>query len=754
VLGWALTTYVQFYDQRPDPRVPRASFVDDGANLGPTHSLPFRSSLVDELVTSIHPSVRTLADLWKYNVRRFGASECLGKRSVVRKLAVASSTTNKDGSTTRKELTKLILSPTYTWETYNEVDAKVVALSKFLTAELDRAAPRGGGRPRHAGIYASTSPQWQTTSQACFRAGVTLGTVYATLGPAGLAYAAHLTDMTVLFVEPEAVRHVADVMKAGPYMVDDGEGAQIACTNLRNIRVVVVVNGGKSECRAEDLATLENRTAELGGGIRVLTFDEAVHEGRAIAGVEIVDPQPDDCAVIMFTSGSTGLPKGVEVLHRNLVGVVAGLANAVPGIGHADYYLAYLPLAHILELAAELMCLAVGAKLGYGHAFTLTDNSPMIAQVGDSPDVPPEGVRGDATALRPTVLAGVPAVYDKVRKRIATRFANETGLRKFLWDSAWAAKTKVWGDYGLTPFWDALLFDKVRTMALGGRVRVMISGGGPISKETQHFMNIVFNCPVGQGYGLTETCGGGTVFWADDRSLGRAGVPIPSNDLKLVDWEEGGYTVRTSRDNPVPSGEICIAGENVTKGYYQLPEKTAEAFKEEGGRVWFYTGDIGAFDADGWLRIVDRKKDLVKLIRGEYIALGKIETVAKLADVVTNFCAYGDSEKEYSVGLCVVNKEALPQHLAALHEDDLVGNAEAGAFVQAQIAKFGKGRLSKEEIPAKVYVVGCQEWLPPSGLVTASLKLQRRPIQQRFKAELESLYREAPGASGAAGASE
>jgi long-chain acyl-CoA synthetase len=255
-------------------------------------------------------------------------------------------------------------------------------------------------------------------------------------------------------------------------------------------------------------------------------------------------------------------------------------------------------------------------------------------------------------------------------------------------------------------------------------------------------MNVVFNCPVGQGYGLTETCGGGTVFWPDDRSLGRAGVPIPSNDIKLVDWEEGGYTVAPNAKSALPQGEVCIAGPNVCAGYYKEPEKTAEAFREEGGRTWFYTGDIGQFDEDGWLRIIDRKKDLVKLVRGEYIALGKIETVAKLADSVVNLCAYGDSEKEYCVAVAVVNKAALPAHLARLHDDDLVGNAEAGVFVQEQVASFGKTRLSKEEIPAKVYIVGTQEWLPPSGLVTASMKMQRRVIYDRFRSELNSMYDE------------
>ncbi|CAE7787330.1 ACSL4, partial [Symbiodinium sp. KB8] len=201
---------------------------------------------------------------------------------------------------------------------------------------------------------------------------------------------------------------------------------------------------------------------------------------------------------------------------------------------------------------------------------------------------------------------------NKIRGTISSRVEKAGGLKKVLFNWGFNAKAKALKKGGSTPFWDRLLFDKIRTAALGGRTRLIVSGGGPLSGDVQRFMNVVFCCPVGQGYGLTETCAASSIVWADDRNVGRVGPPLLVNDIKLIDWPEGGYFSDKSGSG-FPEGEVCIAGDNISLGYYAQPDLTREVYvTDKDGRRWFRTGDIGRIHPDGVLQIIDRKKDLVK----------------------------------------------------------------------------------------------------------------------------------------------
>jgi long-chain acyl-CoA synthetase len=240
-----------------------------------------------------------------------------------------------------------------------------------------------------------------------------------------------------------------------------------------------------------------------------------------------------------------------------------------------------------------------------------------------------------------------------------------------------------------------------------------------------------------QGYGLTETCGGGTLQWTDDRSTLRVGPPILSNDIKLVDWDEGGYLT----SSVPPRGEICIAGGNVTAGYYKEPEKTAEAFVEEDGRIWFRTGDVGVFESNGTLRIIDRKKDLVKLQTGEYISLGKMEAIYTTIPCVQNAVCFGDSTQTYSVAAVIVDPAGLPEELRHDGEKAYVGDAAIAKHVLGLIREAMRGKTkNKGEIVGQVYVVGTTYWLPTSGLVTASMKIQRKKVTDYYKQVFEFTY--------------
>ncbi|KAH1215940.1 Long chain acyl-CoA synthetase 9, chloroplastic [Glycine max] len=322
------------------------------------------------------------------------------------------------------------------------------------------------------------------------------------------------------------------------------------------------------------------------------------------------------------------------------------------------------------------------------------------------------------------------------------------GLPKKLFHLAYARRLQAvngswFGAWGLEKaLWDFLVFRKVRAI-LGGRIRFILSGGAPLSGDTQKFINICLGAPIGQGYGLTETCAGGTFSDVDDTSVGRVGPPLPCSFIKLIDWPEGGYLIN---DSPMARGEIVIGGPNVTLGYFKNEEKTKESYKvDERGMRWFYTGDIGRVHPDGCLEIIDRKKDIVKLQHGEYVSLGKVEAALIVSPFVDNIMVHADPFHSYSVALVVGSQSTLEEWasekgISSSNFSELCTKEETLKEVHASLVKEGqKARLEKFEIPAKIKLLS-DPWTPESGLVTAALKLKREAIKKTFDEELSELY--------------
>merc|ERR1712071_685627 len=227
-------------------------------------------------------------------------------------------------------------------------------------------------------------------------------------------------------------------------------------------------------------------------------------------------------------------------------------------------------------------------------------------------------------------------------------------------------------------------------------------------------------CPVLQGYGLTETCACATLMQLDEHSTGRVGPPVLGINIRLVNWEEGNYRVT---DKPHPRGEVLIGGKNITEGYYKLPGKTEE---------------------DGTLKIIDRKKDLVKLQFGEYVSLGKVESVLKTCPLVENVCIYGDSKRSYVVAMVCPERGALTRLATKLGKtgtvEQLVIDRDVVGAALRELTSQGKlMKLQKFEIPGSVHLC-LDQWTPDSGLVTAAFKLKRRPLQDFYQTEINRMY--------------
>ncbi|XP_030071903.1 fatty acid CoA ligase Acsl3 [Microcaecilia unicolor] len=650
---------------------------------------PYRSvTSLHCIASSLYPGCDTLDKVFEYSKKKFRYQNCLGMREVL---------SEEDEIQPNGRVFKKVIFGRYNWLSFEEAHA--------CATEFGSGLATLGQKPRsNIAIFCETRAEWMITAQACFMYNFPLVTLYATLGGQAIAHGLNESEVTHLITSKELMQTKL-------------KGIILEIPKLKHI---ILVDGKQPQCNLSETVTVSSMAAvqEMGAKSQNLFKPQ-------------VAPLPSDIAVIMYTSGSTGIPKGVMISHNNLIGGITGMCERIPHLGQGDTYIGYLPLAHVLELSAELVCLSVGCRIGYSSPQTLSDQSSKIKK----------GSKGDASELQPTLMASVPEIMDRIYKGVITKVTSMNKFQRSLFALAYNYKMNQISKGYSTPLCDRVIFRKVK-MLLGGKTRLLLCGGAPLSPATQRFMNICFCCSVGQGYGLTETCGAGTITQESDYSTGRVGAPLACCEIRLKDWEEGGYHCT---DKPNPRGEIVIGGSNVTMGYYKNKAKTEEDFLvDENGQRWFFTGDIGEFHPDGCLKIIDRKKDLVKLQAGEYVSLGKVEAALKNISLIDNICAYANSDQSYVIGFVVPNQKEL-QELAKRKGvngtlEELCNNREMeNEVLKVMTESSASATLEKFEIPLKIRL-SPEPWTPETGLVTDAFKLKRKELKTHYQADIERMY--------------
>lgn len=550
----------------------------------------------------------------------------------------------------------------------------------------------------HFNIYSQTSLNWQVVAHACFRQSIVFCTAYDTLGEDGLTFSLDEPEVAGMFTNAHLLKMLTKVAPRTPHLkyviYDDKDEAGFAA----QLNAILVERGGQ-----------------------VLTLEELYQLGQSSGNqVAANPPTPDKLACIMYTSGSTGTPKGVLLTHANIVSSIGTVSLLLgPHFRPDDTLLAYLPLAHILEFVAECSMIFSGITLGYGRVKTLTSASVR-------------NCLGDMQEFKPTLLVGVPTVFETIRKGILTKVGQSSALKQKIFHTALSVKEKK------VPLLKALadkVFKAVRDQT-GGRLRFALSGGAAISSATQAFIQ---NCLVTivQGYGMTESSAMCSIATPVYNSMNSVGVVSPAIEVKLVDVVEAGY----KSTNTPPQGEVWIRGPAVCKGYYKREDLTAETITPDG---WLMTGDVGQFNRDGTLSLIDRKKNLVKLAGGEYIAIEAIEGRLRANMLVSNLCVIANSNASKPMAIVVPNEANLRSHVEAgeipgtnkdwdLHK--LCQSDAVSKFVLKSLTDTGKAAGFKPLEQLQTVLIVPEE-LP----VTPSQKLERKKIETQFKDQIAAIY--------------
>ncbi|WP_406629160.1 AMP-dependent synthetase/ligase [Amycolatopsis sp. WGS_07] len=418
----------------------------------------------------------------------------------------------------------------------------------------------------------------------------------------------------------------------------------------------------------------------------------------------------NETATIVYTSGTTGRPKGVELTHRNLLAEIRADIEAFPELmEQGNSLLCFLPLAHILARAIAITALTARVTLGH------------------TPDV--KNLVPDLGTFRPTFVVAVPRVFEKVYNT-AKQKAHADGKGK-IFDAAEAtavaySEAQENGGAGLGLRAKHLLFDKLvygkLRAALGGRCIAAVSGGAPLGARLAHFFRGI-GVPVFEGYGLTETSAAANVNTSAAFRVGTVGRPVAGTSVQIAE-----------------DGEVLLKGDVVFGRYYNNPEATAEALTDG----WFHTGDLGELDADGFLKITGRKKEIIVTAGGKNVAPSGLEDAIKSAPLVSQVMVVGD-QRPFIAALVTVDEEYFPAWKAqhgkpeAATVSELAEDADLRAEIQAAVDEANKQVSHAESI--KKFTVLANDFTEAGGEITPSLKLKRNVVNKNYASDIEALYR-------------
>ncbi|MBI2835427.1 MAG: long-chain fatty acid--CoA ligase [Acidobacteria bacterium] len=533
-------------------------------------------------------------------------------------------------------------------------------------------------------IVSESRPEWEIADLAILTGGATTVPIYPTLAAAQARYILADADVRIAIASTE--RQAAKILEVR--------------RTLPRLRHVMVMDPPENATSVTPLSDVRRR-----GRTELDAHPSAAADYQARAR----RVSPEDVATIIYTSGTTGEPKGVVLSHANLLSNVFATTEVL-GIRSDDVALSFLPLSHGFERMAFYMYIFNGVTIAFAESF--------------------DTIARDVLAVKPTVMTGVPRVFEKLRARILASVAQSWAPRRALF--AWALRVGLerWRaeSAGGNPpplvraqaiLADTLVFSKIRAR-LGGHLRCLISGSAPLSPSIADFF-FAIGLPLLEGYGLTETSPVLTVNPPLAPRVGTVGKALPGVEIRIAE-----------------GGEILARGPNVMIGYHRKKAATAEALA--GG--WFHTGDIGEIDRDGYLKITDRKKDLLVTSGGKKIAPQPIEARLKANPLIAETLVIGDRRKFPSLlivpDFATLERRARQLGVATGARDALVRSPEIVQLYEEFVDEVNKDLAQFERI--KRFVILPVEFTMESGELTPTLKVKRKVVEERWKDTIDAMY--------------
>ncbi|KAH7128064.1 long-chain acyl-CoA synthetases & [Dactylonectria estremocensis] len=651
----------------------------------------------DGLIDRPSEDVYTVFDIVRRSARLYADKKAVGWRRLIK--------LHKETKTVQKNIDGRVQDVEKEWQLFELSDFSYLSYKEYetLVLQLGAGLRKLGLTPEQKlHLFAATSHNWIAISHSCASQSISIVTAYDTLGETGVEHSLHQTQSTAIYIDPHLLKTAMGPLKRSNVK-----------TVIINDKYIFATGGEVEEFRKANPEFV------------VVTLEQL----RKLGEENMVDPvpaKPNDIYCIMYTSGTTGPPKGAVVTHESFIAGVTGLYTCIDEVvTDNDSLLAYLPLAHILEMAIENLGMFIGGTIGYGTTRTLSDLSVR-------------NCAGDMRELKPTMMVGVPQVWETVKKGVIAKVAASNPLvRTLFWGAFYYKDFMVRYHLPGANIFDSMVFGKVREQA-GGRVRMTVNGASSIADGTKNFLSMVM-APMILGYGLTETSATGMLGSPLQYTPDYIGTVQPAIEVKLVSVPELGYF--TDTDNP--QGEIWIRGKPVMLGYYNDPEETNKVITPD---RWFKTGDIGELNDNGHMRVIDRLKNLVKMQGGEYISLEKVESIYRGAQTVSNVMVYADPEKSRPIAVVMPNEKALTVLAEELgvevHNLYLDVRIRDAVLRDLQATAKHAGLASLETVSG--VVITEQEWTPPTGLVTATHKLNRRAIQEAFREKIVEVLKTSP----------
>jgi long-chain acyl-CoA synthetase len=542
-----------------------------------------------------------------------------------------------------------------------------------------------------AGLICESRPEWTLSDFAFLTSRAITVPVYPTLSASQTKFILQDAEASLVVVSDDVqAEKVLEVVREVP-----------------SVQLIVVICPGELLARRESLPIRVRTMAEVEELGRQRLEQDPGLDARYREGIAAAQPQ--DTATIIYTSGTTGTPKGVELTHANILANVIGAQESLD-IGPADLCLSFLPLSHSFERLAIYLFMYFGCTIVFAESL--------------------QTVARDLARVAPTIMTAVPRVFEKYHAAVLEKVQNSPVIQQTLFKWALGVGHEIWtaSQAGRpvprlarlqAPIANALIWKKVRA-GTGGRPRLLVSGSAPLAYSTADFFYSM-GMPVYEGYGLTETAPVIAVCCPHGPRVGTVGKPLSIVDVKIAE-----------------DGEILVRGPNVMKGYYKRPVETAAVL--EGG--WFHTGDVGCLDADGYLAITDRKKDLIVTSGGKNIAPQPIEQRFKRNPLVAEIVLVGDRRK-FLAALIIPNFIELRARVgggqnAVRTNEELVAHPDVIGLYQTVIDTVNTELAQFERI--KRFALLPTEVTIEGGELTPTMKLKRQVVEERWAKVIEQLY--------------